>query len=392
MRVRAVAAIAVVVVGAGALTACGKNNDSASADAASGSGSSGKDTKPLVIGMTIEKTGPLSVLGPTADGAQAAVDYLNANGGAGGRKVKLVVKDNASDSSRAIQSVTELAQSGAAIIVGPSFVQDCAAITETVAQTKVPEICTSPSDLTAAAPPYQYGIGPSTHQEDQVVYKELAKETKKVGTMAATDRSGDQAAEWAKEAEKDNGITIQVERTDASATTFKPQLQKMMSKGVGAMYFTSCGNISITAAGEAVALGFKGKIVLINCFASQGVAKAVKGFANGNVVTPAPEFMLEPPYTEARQAANELYNKEVGTKEVTTADGWDAVMLAAKAVEKAGSTDPEAINKVLEDSFSFTGTWAGGTFTAQDHRGQSTDGVLVFAEYTKSGDLKRAGS
>jgi branched-chain amino acid transport system substrate-binding protein len=388
MTVRACAAMTAVVLSAIGLTACGKNDSSAGA-AASGSGGKGGD-KPLVIGMTIERTGPLSVLAPTAQGAQAAVAYLNAHGGVAGHQVKLIVKDNASDSSRAIQSVQELAQSGASVIVGPGFVQDCAAIMGTLARVKVANICASPNDLTTAAPPYQYGIGPSTRQEDQVVYKALSADTKKIGTLASSDRSGDQAAGWAKDAQKVDGISIQVERTDANATTFKPQIQKMMSNGVGAMYFTSCGPISITAAGEAIGLGFKGKIVLINCFAGGGVAQAVKGFANGKLLTPAPEFMLSPPFTATRRAANELYNKVVGTKEVTTASGWDSVMLAAKAVEKAGSTDPEAINKALESGFAFTGVWAGGTFTAADHRGQGTDGVLVLARYTKAGGLERA--
>jgi branched-chain amino acid transport system substrate-binding protein len=378
------AVLVLALLTAALFAACGKDDDN---DSGGGSG----DSSPLVIGMTIEKTGPLSVLAPAADGAQAAVDYLNANGGVDGRKVKLIVKDNASDSSRAIQTVNELVQSGASVIVGPAFIQDCVAIAGTVAKHKVPNICATPSELGELAPPYQYGIGPATSQEDVVVYKYFADQGhKRVGTLAAKDQSGEQAVAWAEDGEKANGIEIEVELTDPAATTFKPQLQKMIASGVEALYLTSCGGISITAASEAIQLGFDGPIMLINCFASEGVAKQIKGFVNGKVLTPVPEFMLDPPYTEQRAAANELYNKEVGTKEVTTADGWDAVLVAAEAVKKAGSTDPEEINAALEGGLTYYGPWAGGTFTAKDHRGQITDGVLVPAVFTKDGSFKRA--
>jgi branched-chain amino acid transport system substrate-binding protein len=368
------------------LAACGGQAEENTASSDSG----GEDTSPLVIGMTIEKTGPVSVLAPAADGAQAAVDYLNENGGVDGREVRLIVKDNASDSSRAIQNVNQLAEEGASIIVGPAFIQNCYAIEATVAKLKIPNVCASPSDLSQLAPPYQYGIGPATSQEDEAVYKFFADQgITKVGTLAAKDQSGDQARDWAKDAEAANGITVDVQLTDPAATTYKPQLQKMLSGGVEALYYTSCGGVSITAVGEALDLGFEGPIMLINCFAGEGVAESVKSFANGQLLTPVPEFMLEPPYTEERAEANELYNEVVGAKEITTADGWDAVLLAAEAVKKAGSVDAEALNAALEEDFTFFGTWAGGTFTAEDHRGQSIEGVLVPAEYTKDGGFKR---
>jgi len=379
-------AAAVALLAAFSLSACGKANDNESESAGAG----GEDTSPLVVGMTIEKTGPVSVLAPAADGAQAAVDYLNRNGGVDGRQVELIVKDNASDSSRAIQNVDQLVKEGASIIIGPAFIQNCYAIEATIGKLEVPNICASPSDLSKLAPPYQYGIGPATSQEDEAVYEFFAEQGyDKVGVLAAKDQSGDQAQAWAEDAEKANGITIDVQLTDPAATTYKPQLQKMLAGGVEALYYTSCGGVSITAVGEALDLGFKGPIMLINCFASAAVADSVKSFANGQLLTPVPEFMLAPPYTERRKDANELYNKEVGTKEITTADGWDAVMVAAEAAKKAGSVEPAALNAALEDNFTYYGPWAGGTFTAEDHRGQDIEGVLIPAEFTSDGDFKR---
>ncbi len=382
MRLTRIAALGAIcaLTAVSAIGCGGKSSDS----------TSGGET-PLTIGMTVEKTGPLSVLAPAAEGAEAAVEYVNKKGGLNGKPVKLIVKDNASQSSRAIQTVNDLVSSGANIIIGPPFVQDCYAITGAVAKAKVPEICISPSDLTEAAPPYQYGIGAATSQEDQAVYKYFAEQgLKKVGTLAATDQSGEQAEEWAKEfGEEEQGLSVDVEKTNPAATTFKPQLQKLIAEGAEALYATSCGGISITAASEAVSLDFKGPVLLINCFASEAVAGSIKGFVNGKIITMAPEFMLGAPYSGPRKEADETYEKEVGVNEITVGDGWDAVLLAVKAAEEAGSTDPEALNETLEDNFEFTGVWAGGTFTKEDHRGQITDGIFEPAVFTKSGTLER---
>lgn len=385
-----VAAMTLGLLVALALAACGGQSTGQSSGQSSGASSSSGKSGPLVIGMTIEKTGPLNVLAPAAVGAQDAVNYLNANGGVNGHPVKLIVQDNASNSSRSIQSVEQLVQQGASVIVGPAFIQDCFAITGTVAKLKVPNVCATPSVLPSLAPPYQYGIGPATNQQDEEVYKFFAgRGEKKVGILAASDVSGTQAQQDAKADASAYHISIQVGLTNPAATTFKPQLEKMMANGVQALYYTSCGGISITAAGEALSLGFKGPIMLINCFASASVAKSVESLANGQLMTPVPEFMVNPPYTPQRQAADELYKQKVGTNEVTVADGWDTVLLAAAAAKKAASVTHAALNSTLETNFTYWGPWAGGTFTAQDHRGQSVEGVLVPAQFTKAGGFTR---
>jgi branched-chain amino acid transport system substrate-binding protein len=391
-----------------ALSACGKSSSGGSSSSASSSSSSGSsessgggtattassegEGEPLTIGMTIEKTGPLSVLAPAAEGAEAAVEYLNKNGGVNGSPVKLIVQDNASQSSRAIQTIGQLKQQGADIIIGGAFIQDCYAIEATVAKEEIPNICLSPSDLKTEAPPFQYGIGPATSEEDQTLYAYMKEQgVKTVGTLAATDESGEQAKEWAKEfGEEENGLKVDVQSTDAEATSFKPQLQQMLSAGAEGLYLTSCGGVSITAASEAVSLNFEGPSVLINCFAGESVAGAVKGFANGHLMTLAPGFMLGAPFAPKRKEADELYNKEVGVNEITTADGWDGVLLAAKAAEESGSTEPAALNETLENNFEYYGPWAGGTFTPEDHRGQEDEGTLEPAIYTKAGKLERA--
>jgi branched-chain amino acid transport system substrate-binding protein len=318
------------------------------------------------------------------------VKYVNANGGVNGKPVKLIVLDNASDPARGIQTVNQLVQSGSSIIIGGAFIGVCDGIAATVAKLGVPDICMSPTDLATAAPPYQYGIIPSGGQHDNALYKYLvSRNIKKVGVQVATDVSGQEGTAYAKAAERAYGITADIQSTSPAATNFTSQLEHMIGAGVQAIYMTSCGGVSITAAQEAVSLKFKGPIILDNCFSSEGVAQSIKGFVNGNVMILNPEFMLGPPYTAKRRSANNLYNQKVGTKDITVADGWDTVLLVAGAAKQAHSVDSKKLNQTLQNNFTFYGTVAGGTFIPTNHRNQDPAGVYVPSAFTKEGGFTR---
>jgi branched-chain amino acid transport system substrate-binding protein len=378
-RERLLVPLGFVVLLIGLAAGCGGQDDESS-----------DESGPITIGMTAEQTGPLSVLAPAVDGAQKAVKKVNADGGVDGRDIELVVRDNASDPAKAIQNVNEFNQMGAAGMIGPSFSQNCAAVTPELAKEDLPGICISPNDL-PENDSHIFGIGVAISQQDAFTYEYFSQSTDNVGVLAASDESGAQAETNAQAAEDDLGIDIQVETANPADTTFRPQIQKMISNGAGALYMTSCGPISITASGEAVALGFDGQVALIDCFASLFAADAVKGFANGKVITFAPDFMIGTvPEDEEKQAAIQEYLDAGGTRDIVEAAGWDALMLLADALDEAGSTDPSEIISTLEDDFSYVGVWSTQTITADDHRGAEIEGAMIPTVYTRDGQLEPA--
>jgi branched-chain amino acid transport system substrate-binding protein len=347
----------------------------------------GDDDGPIIIGMTAEQTGPVSVLATAVDGARKAAKQLNADGGIDGRDVKLVVRDNASDTAKAIQNVNEFKQMGAVGMIGPGFSQNCVAVVPELAKVDLPGICISPNDLPEDSS-HMFGVGVAISQQDKFTYEYLGQSAKKIGVLAAADESGEQAKANA-EASAPEGVEILVENANAGDTTFKPQLQKLISQGVEALYMTSCGPISLTAAGEAVSLGFDGQIALIDCFASMAAADAVKGFANGNVITFAPDFMIgTTPADEKQQQAVAEYEEAGGGPDIVEAAGWDAFMLLAQAIDKAGSTKPDAVIAALEDDFNYVGVWSSQTTSAGDHRGAVIEGAMVPTVFTKDGRLE----
>ena len=86
---RSAAAVAALVLGLG-LSACGGNLTSG--------GSGGDSSGPVKLGMLTPLTGSSSAIGPNMkNGAQLAVDEINAKGGVKGRKLELTVEDEACD-------------------------------------------------------------------------------------------------------------------------------------------------------------------------------------------------------------------------------------------------------------------------------------------------------
>ncbi len=90
---------------------------------------SGNDTVRLgFIGGLTGRNGDLGTAG--RDGAQLAVDSLNAAGGINGRKVELVVRDDTSNPLQAQSVMAELIKTGVVAVIGP--------MTSAVAETVVP--------------------------------------------------------------------------------------------------------------------------------------------------------------------------------------------------------------------------------------------------------------
>lgn len=76
--------------------------------ALSNAGVPGVTDTEVVIGMTTPLSGPAALWGTTALGAKAWADYVNDQGGVHGRKIKVILKDDAYNPARAMANLTEM--------------------------------------------------------------------------------------------------------------------------------------------------------------------------------------------------------------------------------------------------------------------------------------------
>ncbi len=96
----------------------------------------------IVLGMTAAQTGPVATIGvPLAHGLQAYFDYLNAQGGINGRKVKLIVEDDQYTPANTVAAVKKLVeQDNIFALVRPLGTAQTAAILDYAAQKKLPVV------------------------------------------------------------------------------------------------------------------------------------------------------------------------------------------------------------------------------------------------------------
>lgn len=404
MRTTAGRMAALMVAGALLATACGGDDasedagDEATAAATETAAEDGEeasgdaaDGDAIVIGVTVEQTGPVPGLGVAGDGAQLAAEQINAAGGIDGQPIELEIRDNAADPAQAIENVREFANAGIELVIGPVLGQDCSAVAPVLVELEVAGLCVSTVELVGDTT-NQFAVGAGSEVTSDVQFAHMATQTDLVGVLATRDESGDEAVALAEEDAADAGIEVVDERVEASDTTFVPQLQSLIGAGVGFIYLTDCGPGAITAAREAIVdLGFEGGILLENCMASFGIAQAVAEFANDQIVVMAPAFMLDGVEDDdPRAEAIAAYEEAGGEPDIVFAAGWDAVHIAAQAIAEAGAYEAQAILDTLAGGLSYTGVWHAGTYSADDHRGAIPDGAIIPAVFTADGGLAPA--
>jgi branched-chain amino acid transport system substrate-binding protein len=305
-----------------------------------------------------------------------------------GRQIELDIQDNAGDPSKAVSQLRQFIDSGYEVVLGGAFGINCAAESAIAAKADVIVFCISTDNL-PEDDAHMFGIGTGYDVTIDHYAEVLANQAKTVAVFADKVKSGDDSARQAPADLEKRGVKVLLERTDPNASTYKPGIQKAIADGAEAIWFTQCTPTVISAVGDAQALGFKGKLMIENCLASLDVAQALKGFAAKDpeqieILAPS-MFVPDESATPEQKTANELFLQEMGQPDTVKGAGWDGVFLAKKAIEDNGGTDPASLLQTLEDNFQFEGVWQGGTYTAEDHRGNDGDGYLVPVYFTPDG-------
>lgn len=109
MRLNSLAVIAAIIALGGVLAGAARAQD------------------PLIIGLSMNKTGPLAANGTTNDVAVGlAVDEINAKGGVNGKPLKVLIFDTAGDPKQAVTATRRFAEDDKALaIIGPFSSGEC---------------------------------------------------------------------------------------------------------------------------------------------------------------------------------------------------------------------------------------------------------------------------
>jgi branched-chain amino acid transport system substrate-binding protein len=354
----------------GALAACGSSSSSGGSSAGGGAGG---DT--VRIGLAIGKTGYLAAVDtPFGNGVNLGADYLNKNGGMGGKKIEVVTLDMQSNAAKAVPVTNQLInQRKVGVLIGGSTSAATAADAPIIGPRKVPMIAASvlPSGSNWVFSTLQPVA--KTNQIDLDFAKSL--HATKVAVLYSQTPYGQSAAAAMGSAAKAGGLTVVAsEAVETNATDLTPQLSKAKAAGAQAIIDVLSGPVHIVEAKGAATLNLTIPLIMGTDEVAT-FAPASEAYAASYITAIAPQVYPknnDPQIKAANAKFLPIYQAAYGDKPgiASAARGWDSMMILAEAVKASGAITGDQLRDALEQ-VTYTGTMSAYKFAAGDLTGQA---------------------
>ena len=341
------AALLMAAMMVAALAACGGTEASSGSEGAS----QAAEGETIKIGCLAPLTGEVSVYGiATSNGIQMGVDEINAAGGIGGKQIELITLDEKGDPTEAVNAYNNLVDQGVVAIIGDVTSKPCIAVAELAAADNMPmltatgtaaEITTIGDNIfrTCFMDPFQGQIM-ANFAADNLGAAKVA-----VMYDTGSDYSQGLADSFQAQAEA-KGMTVTAFEGYATADTdFTAILNKIIATEPDAIFVPDYyGDVSLvlnqarTAGYTGPMLGGDGWDGVLGVLPEDRMEVANNGYFSNH-------------YSAADEAAAEFLTKY---KELYGMDGnsfsalgYDSAYIMADAIERAGSTDAQAIIDAL---------------------------------------------
>jgi branched-chain amino acid transport system substrate-binding protein len=375
--------VAVVAVAAVITTtvACSSSGGKSSTAGTSDPGNGGTWT----IGLINTETGASGVVGQAEQlGVDFAISQVNAAGGINGHKLAVKLYDDQGQPAQATIAVQRLATSDKVpLILGPGLTASALAIAPKVEQYKIPNINFVSNTDVVKDNDYAYEfVAPQSFNGEAMVKYLTSKNIKSAYLLSSSTPYGEAGAEGVKAAATTSGVTISGSETyDATATDFTPQASKIASaKPAAVLAYGSGSSVDGQMLKALRTSGYTGLVVGDLGFALSNIP-SVAGAATKNLVALSPlnYAATSGPAYEFIQA----YKSAKGSlPSVTTSYGYEAVMVAAKAIAAAKSFTASDIQSALE-SLQYTGVLGDHDYTSQ-HLGPQTASAFTPIQFSGS--------
>jgi branched-chain amino acid transport system substrate-binding protein len=306
--------------------------------------------EPIVFGLVDEVTGPQAEAGLlTAQGVKIAIEEINAAGGIMGRKVELRIEDNQSANPTTVLAYSKLIESGVVAVIGPLRSTQVQAASPTIAKGKVPAmIGGSDPSLTRVNNPWIFRVRPNDLYSSKVMaefgVKELKK--KKWAIVHSTDTFGSGGKNALVEALKALGIEpVMIGGYTNNSQDFTPLALQIKSSGADIIgsYMTNAPDVGIFARQlrqMGVQADWIGSTSVVTDTAMKLAGESLWGvYSVADFATEANE--------ESRGYAKRYRAKYGADPDLFSAWAYGGVYLLKHAIEKAKSTEPDAIRNAL---------------------------------------------
>ncbi len=333
----------VVLTGAALLlTACGGAKESA------------EEAKVMKLGGIGPLTGPLAIYGVTStNGSKLAFEEINKNGGILGKQVEYIVLDEKGDSTEAVTAYNKLVDEGVVALIGDITSKPSLAVAEVAAQDNLPMITPTGTqfNITEAGPnvfrvcftdPYQ-GVVLANFAKNN-----LNAETAAVVVNNSSDYSDGVAKAFVEQAEKLDLKVVAKEGYSDGDKDFRAQLTKILPTNPDVLVVPDYYEQVALITTQAREVGIKATFVGPDGW--DGVAKTLDASAYGAVENSyfTNHYSLQdqsPKVQNFLKAYKEAYNEEPSA---FSALSYDAAYMMKAAIEKAGTTDKQAVVDALK--------------------------------------------
>ncbi|OEJ24407.1 branched chain amino acid ABC transporter substrate-binding protein [Streptomyces agglomeratus] len=307
---------------------------------------------PVILGMAVPMSGTSADIGPyMKNGAQLAIDEINAKGGVLGRDLELRVEDDACDPKTAVAAANKLVTAKVAVSVGGYCSGATLPTLPVFAKAKIPMVIPAANSDEL----YQQGIkstflinGTGTQQADAAL---AWMEDKKAGRVAVVHDSTSYAKNIATlmgpRLKKDGGPEqVAALSLTPGESDYSGVVGALLDEKPDFVYWTGYDKEGGLLVRQLRQAGYKGTIMVADGAVSDSLAKiAGSGNADGVLAT-----MTQTPDTiKGGEKWVAAYRKKFGARPGPfSTQSYDAVRVAAEAIGKAGSTESADVVAELE--------------------------------------------
>jgi branched-chain amino acid transport system substrate-binding protein len=370
MRLRAVMAVAVSAALAATTAACSKSSDS----------SPGSSVSDIVVGASLEESGPTASIGDSyVKALQLKAQQLNDSGTLGNRKIRLEIRDNRTDNTTSVSVINDLIKNEHvnALITGGCSACAVAAV-PTITSARMPTIALA--SASALIEPvdqrhYMFKISPNPDQDAAVVVDELKrKNIHKIGLISVNNVYGQDGAKSVTALAQYAGITVaDAEQFGQTDTNMTVQVQKIIAAKPDAVVMWAVMPAAGIVVQELHDARFAGATYMDAGAGAELFVKGAGAAAEGtNMVFPkvlaAQDIDTSTSQGAAQKAWVDAYQQKNNAYSGFASFAGDALQMIADAVNKTGGADPAKLRDAMETA-QFDGLSGPLQFSAQQHSG-----------------------
>ena len=373
-----------------------------------GAGGTSVFAQTVKIGWLSSLTGPLSSAAIAENqGVQLAVEEINKAGGILGKQIELLTRDTAGDPTKAVNFAQQLAFSDKVqFVIGPVNSGEGLATTPILARAGIPNIVIGSIDeLTDASKFPRAFRAINTNRQWISTANNYALNTlkkTKVAIIADTAGYGTASAKTAQEMLEKAGVKpVYTVLVDPNKTDLTDEMAKARAAGADVvMPWTSATGLLARLLNARGDMGWNVPVIGHPSLMAAQIRQLLNKpqywentFASGYMSTTySPAGKLP----ERTQALVDKIRPKLGGAEIDVlfwwvAMGYDTVKIIEHAAKTAGSTDPAAIQKALENTQEFKGVYATYSWSPTQRNGFPDSNMAVNVANTfKDGSFKLA--